>query len=46
MLVSKDSFSFTPKYNFWYTISDYGGVKDVDLLKNDIKRDGYSYTTV
>jgi hypothetical protein len=45
LLVSKDSFSFTTKYNFWYTVSDYGGVKDVTLLKNDIQRDSHSYTT-
>ncbi|CAG0987108.1 hypothetical protein METP2_02340 [Methanosarcinales archaeon] len=45
LLVSKDTFSFTTKYNFWYTVSDYGGVKDVTLLKNDIQRDSHSYTT-
>ncbi|KCZ72942.1 Mg-chelatase subunit ChlD, partial [Candidatus Methanoperedens nitroreducens] len=43
--VSKDSFSFTTKYDFWYTVSDYGGVKDVALLKNDIERDRYSYSS-
>ena len=37
--------AFTTKYNFWYTVSDYGGVKDVTLLKNDIQRDSHSYTT-
>ncbi|MDO9096908.1 MAG: CARDB domain-containing protein, partial [Candidatus Methanoperedens sp.] len=45
LLVSKDSFTFTTKYNFWYTVSDYGGVKDVTLLKNDIQRDSHSYTS-
>jgi hypothetical protein len=45
LLVTKDSFSFKTQYTFWYTVADYGGVKDIVLSKNDIERDRHSYLT-
>lgn len=41
--VYKPPFSFDTEYDFRYIVTDYGGVKGIAVIKNDIQRDSYSY---